>query len=67
MASAPVDLVGAEGGFVAATGLLNEVPSAIAHTGVVVVVVAAAAPPPAGPRPMRWNNNIFGFVLRRMA
>ena len=66
MASAPVDLVGAEGGFVAAAGLLNEV----AIAGAVVdagVVVAGAAAPPLAPGPMRWNNNTSRFVLRRMA
>ena len=58
MALAPVDLVGAEGGFVAAAGLLNEVARAAAVAG-------AVAPAPA-PGPMRWNNNTSGFVLRRM-
>jgi len=59
MASAPVDLVGGEGGFVADIGLLNEVARAAA--------VAGAAAPAAAPGPMRWNNNTSGFVLRRMA
>ena len=59
MASAPVDLVGAEGGFVPAAGLLNEVGGATADAG--------AAAPPAALGPMRWSNNTSGFVLRRMA
>jgi hypothetical protein len=45
MASAPVDLVGAEGGFVDAASLLNEVAGVAANAG--------AAAPPAAPRPMR--------------
>ena len=61
MALAPVDLVGAEGGFVAATGLLNEVAGAAAVAG-----AAGAATPAPAPGPMRWNNT-SGFVLRRMA
>ena len=63
MALAPVDLVGAEGGFVAAAGLLNEVAGATTYVG---AAVAGAATPPAVPGPMRWNNNTSGFVLRRM-
>jgi len=66
MASAPVDLVGAEGGFVAAVGLLNEVVVAGAAVDAGVAVASAAAPPLAL-RPMRWNNNTSRFVLRRMA
>ena len=64
MASAPVDLVGAEGGFVPAAGLLNEVGGAATDVG--APIAGAAAPPPAL-GPMRWNNNTSGFVLRRMA
>jgi hypothetical protein len=57
MASAFVDVVDGQGGFVAAADLMPEVPGAqAAPTG----VVAAAGP-------MRWNNNTSEFVLRRMA
>jgi hypothetical protein len=70
MASVPVDVLGGQGGFVAATDLL-EVPRAVAAAGAPnPAVVAPAAPAVAaqgGPRPMRWNNNTSGFVLRRMA
>jgi hypothetical protein len=59
MPSAPIDLVGGEGGFVATVGLLNEVARA--------ATVAGAATPPTAPGPMRWNNNTSGFMLRRMA
>ena len=52
MASAPVDVLPIEGGFVAAAEVMAE-------------VVGAEAAPAAGP--MRWNNNTSGFVLRRMA
>ncbi|CAD6231174.1 unnamed protein product [Miscanthus lutarioriparius] len=56
-ASAPVDLVDAEGGFVAAGALLNEVPRAAVDAG---AAVASAAAPPVAPGPMRWNNNTSG-------
>ena len=65
MASAPVDLVGAEGGFVPAAGLLNEVGGATADAD--APIAAAAAAPPAASGPMRWNKNTSGFVLRRIA
>ena len=57
MASAPVDVLHVEGGFVAAAEVMAK------------VVGAEAAPAADGATagPMRWNNNTSGFVLRRMA
>ena len=53
---------------------LLEVPRATAAGGATgapaLAIVALAAPAVAAqgaPRPMRWNNNTSGFVLRRMA
>jgi hypothetical protein len=65
MTSAPVDVVGGQGGFVAAADLL-EVPRAAAtvgHAGALAPAVAAQG----APGPTRWNNNTSRFVLRRMA
>ncbi|CAD6220189.1 unnamed protein product [Miscanthus lutarioriparius] len=62
MASAPVDVLHVEGGFVAATEVMAEVVGAKATPA---ADVAAAAAPAAGP--MRWNNNTSRFVLRMMA
>jgi predicted metal-dependent peptidase len=58
MASAPVDVLPVEGGFVATA----EVVGAEAAPAADVAVAAAPAA-----RPMRWNNNTSGFVLRRMS
>ena len=62
MASAPVDVLPIEGGFVAAAEVMAEVVRAEAAPA---TDVAAAVAPASGP--MRWNNNTSGFVLRRMA
>lgn len=54
MVAAPV-----EGGFVAATEVLEE--------GAGAAVGDAPEPGAAATGPMRWNNNTSRFVLRRMA
>ena len=61
MASAPVDVLPIEGGFVAAAEVMAKVVGAKVAPA---ADVAAAAAPATGP--MRWNNNTSGFVLRRM-
>ena len=62
MASAPVNVLPIEGGFVAAAEVIAKVVGAEAAPAADVASTIA----PAG-GPMRWNNNTSGFVLRRMA
>jgi hypothetical protein len=64
-------MVVAEGGFVPAADVLDAALVAAQQAPAAAVAAAAAAVevpanPPAANGPMRWNNNISGFVLRRM-
>jgi hypothetical protein len=61
-----------EGGFVPAADVLDGAPMAAQQAPAPAVAAAAAvvevpANPLAANGPMRWNNNTFRFVLRRIA